>query len=734
MLAMALCCSAVQAENIDLPRTVGDIHVDGVLDEGVWRDATQIELSYENDPGENTPARVETVAYLMEDGANLYIGFAASDPDPSKIRAYLRDRDTADNDDYVGIIIDTYNDGRRAFEFYVNPLGVQMDLANDDTANRRNAFEIDYSWDAIWDSAGRINKDGYVVEMRIPLNQLRFPAVDGKQTWGIDLARSYPRGTKYRFSSNLRDRGINCNLCQFGEISGLENAEPGRDLEAVPTLTTTQSDYTDDPGVEPMNSGSAKTEVGLSLRWGITPDLTANLAINPDFSQIEADAAQLEVNNRFALFFPEKRPFFLEGADYFNTLFRAVFTRTIASPEVGAKLTGKRDENTFGVFATQDKVTNLLFPGAFESDTTTLEQSNTSFVGRYSRGFGNTSSIGGLVTVRDGNGYHNYLASIDGRWKINDQHTLSAQHLESETQYPLDVAIEFEQPQEVFDGSATGVRYKFNSRNWFANLRHARLSDGFRADSGFQARVGVEKQTANFGHVWHGVDSSWWYRMRFQSQYEVTHLEDGTFAGKELSARFGVGGPLQSWTQVALVSGSELDNGVLFNTQSIRFYVEAQPRGGLSFSVLAEVGEQIDYDNTRPGDRIMLQPKVKWNINQNLLIDISSIFASLDTQEGEKIFDASVVDARVTWQFNLRSFLRMTVQHSETSRNPDVYIDEVDANSKDVGRQLLYSYKINPQTVFFLGYSDQYVDDDSLDGLTASDRSLFMKIGYAWSL
>ena len=222
--------------------------------------------------------------------------------------------------------------------------------------------------------------------------------------------------------------------------------------------------------------------------------------------------------------------------------------------------------------------------------------------------------------------------------------------------------------------------------------------------------------------------------MQFQSQYEITHREGGTFAGKELSARFGVGGPLQSWTQVALVSGSELDNGVLFNTQSIRFYFEAQPWGGLTFAILAEDGEQIDYENTRLGDRILFQPKVTWNINQSLLMDISSIFASLDTKEGEKIFDASVVDARVTWQFNLRSFLRMTVQHAETSRNPDVYIDEVDANSKDVGRQLLYSYKINPQTVFFLGYSDQYVDDDSLGSLTASDRSLFMKIGYAWSL
>jgi len=724
----------VEAKDVYLPRTDGEINIDGVLGEDAWRNATQVELSFENEPGENIPARVKTVAYLMEDGANLYVGFTASDPEPSKIRAYLRDRDTADNDDLVGIIIDTYNDGRRSFEFYANPLGVQMDLTNDDTASGRKSWESDYSWDAIWDSAGRINDDGYIVEMRIPLSQLRFPAVDGRQTWGIKLSRSYPRGTTYKFSNNIRDRGVNCNLCQIGKISGLENAEPGRDLEVVPTLTASKSDYTDEPGVDPLVSGSAKTEAGVSLRWGITPDLTANIAINPDFSQIEADAAQLEVNNRFALFYPEKRPFFLEGSDYFTTPFRAVFTRTVAEPEVGVKLTGKRGENTYGFFATQDQVTNLLFPGPFESDTTTLEQSATGLVGRYSRGFGNTSSIGGLVTLRDGDGYHNYLVSLDGRWKINDQHTLSAQHLQSETEYPTDVALEFDQVQGVFDGSATGVRYEYNSRNWFGNLRYAGLSDGFRADSGFHPRVGIEKQTANFGHVWHGLEEDWWYRMRLHTQYEITHLADGTFSGKELSARFGVGGPLQSWTQAALVSGSELHEGVLFNTKSARFYVELQPWGGLALTLITEVGERVDYDNVRLGDRKLLQPSVTWNINRNLLVSVSSIFASLDTQEGEKIFDASVVDARVTWQFNLRSFLRMTVQHSETSRNPDAYIDEVDANSKDIGRQLLYSYKINPQTVFFLGYSDQYVDDDSLDDLTVSDRSLFMKIGYAWSL
>ena len=329
----------------------------------------------------------------MEDGANLYVGFEASDPDPSAIRGYLRDRDSAYSDDFVGIIIDTYNDGRRAFEFLANPLGVQMDLTNNEASTGGNMGKEDDSWDAIWGSAGRINGEGYVVEMKIPLTQLRFPAVEGLKTWGFDLTRNYPRGSSYRFTNNPLVRGNNCYLCQIGEFSGLTDAEPGRDLEIVPTLTASKSDSTEEPGIDPLISDGTQTEAGLSVRWGISPDLTANLAINPDFSQVEADAAQLDVNNRFALFFPEKRPFFLEGADYFSTPLRAVFTRTIASPDVGAKLTGKRGDHTFGVLAAEDAVTNLLFPGLFGSDATTLEQSNTSFIGRYSRGFGNTSAI-----------------------------------------------------------------------------------------------------------------------------------------------------------------------------------------------------------------------------------------------------------------------------------------------------------------------------------------------------
>jgi hypothetical protein len=732
-MAAFTCCSAAHAANIELPRTDGEIDVDGRLDEAAWRDAVQVELAYETNPGDSLPARVRTVAYLMEDGTNLFIGFAASDPDPSAIRAYLRDRDSAYDDDFVGIVIDTYNDNLRAFEFFANPLGVQMDMTYNEAASGGQFNKEDDSWDAIWDSAGQINEEGYVVEMKIPLTQLRFPASEELKTWGFDITRTYPRGKRYQFSTVPLQRGANCYLCQIGEFSGLADAEPGRDLEIVPTLTASNSESSEDPGIDPM-IGTTETEAGLSVRWGITPDLTANLAINPDFSQIEADTAQLAVNNRFALFFPEKRPFFLEGADYFSTPIRAVFTRTISDPGVGGKLTGKRGDNTFGIIAAQDAITNILFPGQFESDSTTIEQSNSAFVGRYSRGFGNTSSIGGVLTVRDGDGYHNYVGGLDARWRVNDQHTLSAQYLESDTQYPTAVVEEFEQPVGAFDGSAALFRYEFDSRNWLGGLRYEDFTEGFRADSGFVSRVGISRIRVDGRRVWHGQDGGWWNRIRLRSDYRIDHLEDGTFTAREVGLRLGIGGPLQSWTQVSFETGTELESGILFDKQEIGFYLEMSPTSGLSFQFFAQVGDEIDYDNTRLADELYFQPSFKWNINRNFLLDVNGIFASLDTKEGEKIYDASVVDARLTWQFSVRSFLRLSLQQSATSRNPDVYEDEVDAESQDVGRQLLYSYKINPQTVFFLGYADQYIDEDHLNGLTVSDRSVFMKVGYAWNL
>jgi hypothetical protein len=712
----------------DLPSTTAAIAIDGIMDDAAWADAIPVKINIETRPAENTPAPVETTAYLVEDGQSLYIAFDAKDPEPHKIRAYLRDRDSAWNDDFVGIVIDTYGDERRAFEFFVNPLGAQMDLTNDDVNQRE-----DESWDAIWDSAGKINEDGYIVEIEIPLSQLRFPNVDGKQTWGVDLLRFYPRDHRYRFSNNTQDRSVNCYLCQFQKIQGLEGAEPGRDLEVVPTLTALQSSTTDDAGFVPLSSDSVDTEVGLNVRWGITPDLTANLAINPDFSQVEADVAQLDINNQFALFFPEKRPFFLEGADYFRTPVQAVFTRTVANPSAGTKLTGKRGNNTFGVFLAQDDLTNLIFPGATSSDSESLEQENTAFVGRYSRSFGESSTVGALLTSRTGDDYHNTVGGFDLRWKINDQHSVRAQYLRSDTEYPLDIATDFDQPLDSFDGHAAHAGYNYDSRSWFAYVRHIEQSDGFRADSGFVPRVDITQQVVGLGRIWHGDEDNWFSQIRLNGDWDIAHDDQGRLLEREVEAYLNVSGPMQSHFEVGALNRDTLANDVLFEETKLSAFAEFQPRGGLLLGVWSRVGDQVDFDNTRLGDEVRVDPFVRWNINRHLLLRYDGVFVKLDSKDGARIFDAAVHDVRLTWQFNMRSFLRLTTQFQDIERNPASYTDTVDSRSRDVGRQLLYSYKINPQTVFFLGYSDSLIDDDNLSGLTTTDRTWFMKLGYAWT-
>ena len=471
----------------------------------------------------------------------------------------------------------------------------------------------------------------------------------------------------------------------------------------------------------------------MSVRWGITPDMTANLAINPDFSQVEADVAQLDVNNQFALFYPEKRPFFLEGADYFSSPIDAVFTRTVADPDVGAKLTGKRGRHTYGAFAAQDAITNLLFPSAFGSDSELLEQDNTAFVGRYSFGFGSASSVGALFTSRDGDDYANTVGGFDLNWKINDQHTIQAQYLASSTEYPAGIVEEFEQPDGRFSGSAGVAAWEFNSRNWFAYVNHEQRSADFRADAGFVPQVDVNKQVVGLGRICHGGEDNWWTRVRLQGDWDITHDDDGRLLEREVESYIGVGGPLQSWIQVGGLSRDTLWDGVLYREEKISIYGEMRPAGGLAIGGWARYGSQVDFANSRLGDQLRLEPFLDWNVSRHLLMRLRAAFQQLDTKAGDMVFDAAVYDLRLTWQFSRRSFLRLTAQVRDVERDPQRYVDEVDAHSRGLGRQLLFSYKINPQTVFFLGYSDNHVDDDDLDSLEQSDRTFFLKLGYAWT-
>ncbi len=711
----------------NVPHSKKAFTIDGKLDDPVWSDALVVPLTIETDPAENVPAPVHTDAFLVQDGSRLLIAFDAMDPDPDMIRAYLRGRDSAFNDDFVGVVLDTFDDQRSAYEFFANALGVQMDLTNDDV-NRRE----DSSWNAIWKSAGRIDGEGYTVEMAIPFSQIRFPEVHGKEVWGVDLLRFYPRSDRIRISDNPLERGRNCYLCQLGKVEGFAGAESGPDLEVVPSLTASRTATRSDAasGLEP---GPTKTDVGLDVRWGVLPSMTANLTVNPDFSQVEANVAQLDVNNQFALFFPETRPFFLEGADYFTTPINAVFTRTVADPDAGAKLTGTFGDDTFGVFAAEDAVTNLLFPGPLESSTDSLATSTRDFVGRYRRSIGDSTTLGMLMTSRTGADYSNSVAGVDGRFRIGDRHRVTFQTLRSHTRYPADVARDFAQPMGDFDGDASDFNYAFSSRNWFANFEERAFTPNFRTDLGFVTQVDYRQRHVGFSHVWQGESANWWNRLEAGVDAMTTHEYDGRLLGSNRQIHFAMQGPLQSYVELDRSAGRQYWDGRLFDLDRYHLWGQLRPRGGVNLTMQLDTGDQIDFANSRLAKELRIEPSVDWNANRHVLVRLNQTADRLKTPDGRKIFDAQLTDLRLTWQFNLRSYVRFTLQRQLVTRDLAQFTDPTtEARSLTVGSQFLYSYQVNPQTELFVGYSDSQLEGALWPTLTRTASTAFMKFSYAW--
>jgi len=719
--------AAASASLPQLPRSTAEAKIDGVLDDPIWKDALVIELTTETGPGENVPASVETHAYLVEDGTRLLIAFDARDPDPKSIRAYLRDRDRAYNDDFVGIVIDSFGDKRYAYEFFANALGVQMDLTNDDVSQRESD-----SWDAIWDSAGKVNDAGFAVEMAIPLSQLRFRNTDGERVWGVDVLRFRPRGDRARMSNNPLERGKNCYLCQFSRIRGLAGVEPGKNLEIVPSLTAARSESRADPLNDPWQS-KTNSDVGLNVRWGVTEALTANLALNPDFSQVEADVAQLDINQQFALFYPETRPFFLEGADYFSTPIQAVFTRTIADPRIGAKLTGQPSDSTLGVFAVEDELTNLLIPGPQDSSTTSLDATNTALVGRYSHNTAGGAQLGALFTSRSGDGYHNQVGGVDGLMRIGGRHTFRAQYLLSGTAYPTATATSFGQPSDSFDGAARQLRYTFNHREWYADITYKNYDAGFRADAGFLPRVGIEQTEYEASHIWQRSGTRPWKNIQAGAEGTTTYSVDGTMLDRATSAFVNFQGPMQSFIRFTVGPASWYWNGQRFDGNGMNVYSQLRPRGGVNVQMQMHYGEQVDFANSRLALERRIQPNVEWNINQHLLLRLRHTKSTLTAETGQRIFDANLTDLRVTWQFNVRSYIRFTTQRQDLERNVEAYIDRTTpGRSITLGSQLLYAYKLNPQTVLYVGAANNGLEDDRTADLMQTNRTIFAKVSYAW--
>jgi hypothetical protein len=734
-VAVSLTCLA-QAQpapdprvDYQVSRASSAIEIDGVLDEQAWQDATRVPLQYEWFPGDNAPPPVKTDAFITFDERNLYVAFRAYDPDPASIRANLMDRDTIVTfvqDDHVGVMIDTFNDERRAFQFRVNPLGVQADAIFSQVE-----FVEDFSWDIIWHSAGRITDFGYVVEIAIPLNQIRFPAGVGDATWGVELSRSWPRSRRHRISANPRDRNNNCLLCQMTKIRGFSGLQAGRNLEVVPTLTSIRTDEISSFPAGSLEGGSTEFEPGVSARWGITPSITLNAAINPDFSQVEADAAQLNVNERFALFFEEKRPFFLEGVDFFATPLNAVFTRTVVNPEWGLKLTGKQGRSAGGVFVTRDEVNSLIIPSNQRSAFAFLDESVLASVLRYRHDIGESSTIGLLLTDREGDAYHNRVGGLDGFFRLTPTDELRVQYLYSDTRYPAELAAAFGQPSDSFGGHALRLDYQHNAREWRWGARYDDLDDGFRADSGFIPRVDLRTLRGNVFRTFWAEPGRNWTSWGVGGLALRTENQAGELTDELLSVEGNFFGPRQSVAAIVLQNRAERFLDTLYEEMfRAQFFFEIQPGAIGKFSLFADTGKTIDFSNNRPADLLLLVPAMELKLGRHVNARLEHVMQRLDV-EGGRLSEAGLTQLRLVYNFSVRSFVRGVLQYQDVERNPALFDFPVPSSSEQLFSQLLFSYKLNPQTVFFLGYSDAHLGVGQID-LTQTDRTFFAKIGYAW--
>ena len=358
--APAAAQSSLAGDPIRMSRAAGGITVDGDLGDEGWRGATRIDRWYETNPGDNTEPPVRNVGYLTYDDRFFYAGFEFDDPAPGRIRAPYADRDNIGNgfNDYGGVLVDAGNTGRTATFFVVTPHNIQYDAISDDATGE------DSSPDFFWESAAKINDHGWTLEIRIPFTSLRYKTGD-PQTWRILLYRNYPREFRYQFFSAQLPRGSNCFLCHANVLLGLERLPAGGHLVAAPYVSASQDAHMRDDLGSPLVDDPVKPHVGLDVKFTPNADNAVDVTIKPDFSQVESDVAQISANERFALFFPEKRPFFLEGVDLFQTPIQAVYTRTITSPVWGGRLTGKEGPVRYTALVTEDQGGgSVILPGA----------------------------------------------------------------------------------------------------------------------------------------------------------------------------------------------------------------------------------------------------------------------------------------------------------------------------------------------------------------------------------
>jgi len=737
VLASPLAAQAPQAPPavgppLPVPRAAGKITIDGKLDDPAWQQAAVLDTFYEVYPGDNSEPKVKTVVYLTYDEHDFYIGIHAYDPDPSQIRAPFVQRDNIiGTDDNVAVFLDTRNDRRSAVELRVNPRGNQADgIYNDANGNE------DFSPDFFYDTAGQLTADGWTAEMRIPLSSLRYPKL-AENRWGILVWRNYPREQRYAFHSSPLPRGSNCLICTSREITGLTGLSGGGHFVGAPYVTGQRLGEPAAGLGSPLRDQDPKADGGVDIKWTPTANNALDATINPDFSQVESDVGQLAVNNQFAIFFPEKRPFFLEGLDLFDTPIQAVYTRTITDPRWGLRDTGKVGGTTYTVLLAEDEGGgSVIIPGSTGNDLAPQAFSSNVLVGSLRRDFG-ASYLGLLVTARenDGGGY-NRVAGPNFLWRRSEVDQMTGQLLVSDTETPNRPDLYPTWDGRRLTSHAGNLEWLHTGRDWTWRATVQDFGDDFRADEGFVPQVGF--RSGRYAIYRNYYPSQGLFR-RVQPYVILRYIEtpDG-----ELIQRQTVPG-IQTQGQRNMAAGFDFQvrqqlrvGSQVLERSAVEYYFQIDP--GRRFSrigVNGVLGDLIDFANVRVGQGGDLSVFGTVKPTDHLALDFNADRQWLDVNAGGgrkgRLFTAQIERLKATYNFTARSFLRLIGEYLDVDRDPSLYTFAVPAKSGSFSGSALFAYQLNWQTVLFVGYGDDRLQDRFGD-LERADRLLFLKVSYAF--
>jgi len=699
----------------------------------------------QREPGDGAPASLPTTACLSYDRQHLYIVFICKD-DPTKIRARLSRREAIFEDDLVAVILDTFQDRRRAYLFLVNPLGIQADGIIGE------GQQDDYSFDALWYSDGRLTEDGFIVWIAIPFRSLRFPATR-THTWGIALGRAIPRLNEQSFWPYVTRR-VAGFLQQLATLEGLEEISPGRNWQFIPYGAVAAARFLNPAEVSrPVWRSDVEGRVGMDAKLVWRDAFTFDLTVNPDFSQVESDDPQVTLNQRFEVFFPEKRPFFLENAGFFRTLENLFFSRRIVDPQFGVRMTGKAGPWALGALAIDDRA-----PGRSVSPTDPAYGRRAAIgVLRVQREFAEQSSLGVLLTHRRAphvgtpdrsfRTHSNSVLALDTLLRLNPNWTLTGQIMQSFTRWG----------EERSSGPAYSLDLSYSGRHFFYSGEYVDRSPRFRSSLGFIPRVDVRQME-------HFVRYRW-----FREGRRLQSFGPNVFTLVNWDRR----GRLQDWiisggfhwqfagpTEIALRRSEsfELFRDLGFRKHETSLNVATARWRWLSVGGRLRVGTGINFypapglapfsaAATNGEMELTLRPTSQLRMTQMYLYSRLATHrrsglavgsgASL-SHDSVSIFNNHLLRTRVTYQLTRALSFRAILDYAAVLPNPSLVKAE---REKRIGVDLLFTYLVNPWTALYVGYTDRLenigLDPASPTGLgrlgaptRSTARQVFVKFSY----